>query len=879
LLLEREEHLKFLDEARNSISRSGGRLVFVAGEAGVGKSSLISEFLQSLGPAIRKAVGLCDPLVTPRPLGPVRDIAAGLMGSAKSPDEEALLFGGLVEHLSHAGEPVVLVIEDLHWADERTLDWLKFIGRRIAMLPLLLICSFRDDQVAGYHPLRSAMGEIGPAWKKQINLAPLSLDAVEALAGSTSLDPERLLEITGGNPFFLTELLVQSTDGGNIPQTIGDAIDARLAGTSAEVLRLLEFASCWPGAIPLDVLLALPPEDGYDALTEAVGKGLLTESGRKLSFRHEIARLALYDRLGHPRRIEAHRFFLDHLSKQADLASHLDMIVHHARGAENEELLLRYAPLAADNAANLGAHREAARFLEHALKFADRLGVEEAAEINERWAYEAGLSLGIDADVIAARRKAVELWREAGREDRVGENLRWLSRLHWYRGEAEDARRYIEEAIETLENSVSSVDGTRAKAYALRAQYHMLQDEMTEAVKWGQEALTLAEPLKEVETCAHALNTVGSALLFRGNPEGEELLRKSLGISLENGFDEQAARVYTNLSECLIEMRALERAEDLIDAGISFDSAHDLDAWTYYLVGRKAHLRLEQGRFEEAVTIARGVLRQENQTLLMRMPAQIVLARSLVRLGDADAGKALADALASAEKIGEPQYLTVMKITEIEQAVLEGTPEAAVSAWSWLNGLDRRLLSPRKRGEAMFWARIAGLPEEETSADLDLPEPVRLFLDGNAEDAGRAFQLENSDYLAACSLAVSGQAHLHQEADALLQSLGALAARRWMRARNGACGLSALRRGPYRIARKHPYGLTAKEQLVLRLLVKGNSNAAIADAMNRSRRTVENHVSSILSKLQAKDRVEVLLRVQSEPWIVAAEDQPDMEIE
>ncbi|WP_267480485.1 ATP-binding protein [Roseibium aggregatum] len=878
MLLEREEQLQILDEVRLSISRSGGRIVFVAGEAGIGKSSLIADFLSSLGPETRKVIGLCDPLITPRPLGPIRDIAAGLSGSTQIRDEEAMLFGGLVEHLSSLREPVVLVIEDLHWADDRTLDWLKFIGRRIAMLPLLLVCSYRDDQLAGYHPLRSAMGEIVPARKKQINLAPLSLDAVQTLVGSTRLAPNRLLDITGGNPFFLTELLAQSADGSKVPQTIGDAVDARLAGLPQDVVRLLEYVSCWPGAIPSGILLALPLPDGYGTLTQAIEKGLLIESGGRLSFRHEIARIAIYDRLSHPRRVEAHRCFLDHLCNREDGAQPLDMIVHHARGAEHEQLLLRYAPLAADNAASLGAHREAARFLEHVLPLADSLDLEQAAEICERWAYEAGLSLGIDADVISSRRKAVELWRKAGNENRVGENLRWLSRLHWYRGEAEEAKRYIEEAIEVLENNASATEWAKAKAYALRAQYHMLQDEMSEAVTWGRRALTFAQAVEDVETCTHALNTVGSAMLFRGDPEGETLLRESLRISLENGFDEQAARVYTNLSECLIEMRALDRAEDLIDAGIRFDSAHDLDAWTYYLIGRKAQLRLEQGRFDEAVTIARGVLGQENQTLLMRMPAQIVLARSLLRLGDAAAGEALQQALVSAEKIGEPQYLTVLKIAEIEQSVLAGTSETAAQAWDWLCSLDPRLLSPRKLGEAMFWARIAELPLKSTSAPV-LPEPVRLLLEGKAEEAGLAFQMESSDYLAAWSFAATGKAERLQEADELFRSMGAMAARRWLRSREGGSGLPPLQRGPYKSSRNHPYGLTAKEQTVLRLLVEGNSNAAIAETLSRSRRTIENHVSSILSKLQAKDRVEVLLRSQSEPWIVVAEDETDVEIE
>jgi DNA-binding NarL/FixJ family response regulator len=178
----------------------------------------------------------------------------------------------------------------------------------------------------------------------------------------------------------------------------------------------------------------------------------------------------------------------------------------------------------------------------------------------------------------------------------------------------------------------------------------------------------------------------------------------------------------------------------------------------------------------------------------------------------------------------------------------------------------------------MFWARIAELPLTSTSAP-GLPESVRLLLEGKVEEAGLAFQLESSDYLAAWSFAATGKAHRLQEADEMFQSMGAMAARRWLRSREGVSGLPALQRGPYKSSRNHPYGLTAKEQTVLRLLVEGNSNAAIAETLSRSRRTIENHVSSILSKLQAKDRVEVLLRSQSEPWIVLAEDQTDVEIE
>lgn len=883
MLLERDNELQTLETAFQAVAGSGGRLVLVCGEAGIGKSSLIARFTEGLAAPCRLAWGYCDPLTTPRPLGPVRDIAAEVLGPEQGESEEARYFEGLVQGIAGVGRPVVLVIEDLHWADDRSLDWLKFVGRRIAMLPLLLICSFRDDEVDATHPLRAALGQIPAARKAQLTLTPLSLEAIRQMAGHTALSAERLMEITTGNPFFLTEVISQpdlplpgdpaphSEAARMVPHSVADALNARLDRMPVDVVRLLEEASCWPGAVPQALLVGLgavdTPVDTPGALAHAIRHRLLIATDGRLSFRHELARLAVYNRMVAPQRAAVHARFLAALTARNDKAA-LDMIVHHAEGAGDKAALLRHAPRAADAAAALGAHREAAEYLARAVRLTDGLPPAEAAEIHERWAYEAGLSMAVDTEVIAARQKAVPLWRAAGCAERVGENLRWLSRLHWYRGEAEEAQRYIEEAIGLLERG--SAFAAKGKAYALRAQFFMLKDRMAEAVTWGQRALTMADQVDDAELRVHALNTIGTARLFRGDTGGEALLRESLALSRAHGFHEQAARVYTNLSECLIELRALDRAEALLEEGIAFDAAHDLDAWTYYLVGRKAQLRFEQDRYDEAATIARDVLDRDNQTLLMKMPSMIILARTGLRMGEASAAERLAEALEAAGRIGEPQYLVPLRVAEIEHAVLSGTPEAGRAAQGWLQQLAPDLLSPRKRGEALFWARLAGL--DGGASDLrDLPSGFGLFLSGQPRAAAVAFEQDASAYLAAWALVAAGAPDDLRTADALFRKAGALAARRCLRARasgSAAADLGRLERGPYRAARKHPYGLTGKEQIVLRRLVDGQSNATIALHLGRSRRTVENHVSSILSKLQARNRVDIVLRTQSEPWIL-----------
>jgi DNA-binding CsgD family transcriptional regulator len=870
LFLEREIYCKRLDELDNEIGVSGGKFAFISGEAGIGKTTLIEHFLQSLGTERLKAVGLCDPLHTPRPLGPVRELAFQLFGGNEETSQEEAYFESFAQKLGNLETPAVLVMEDLHWVDDRTLDWMKFMGRRLAALPVLLICSYRDDETDADHSLRSALGHIPPASKVQIPLSPLSLDGVRQFCRGSNSSPDNLLQITGGNPFFLTELETAPVDAGNIPSSIADALNTRLKQLPAPALRFIETVSCWPGLIPSDALQAIDADLLETGLDIAFRRRFLIGVEGGFKFRHELMRQAAYNRLMPHKKSEAHAKFLDFLLKEPDAFEHLDLIVYHAYGARDETSLLRYAPLAAEKAAHYGAHREAVLYLEYAKELIHHAPDELAAEILERWAYEAGLSNAIDSEVVEAQETALAIWRKIDRPDRVGENLRWLSRFVWYLGEAEKAQAYIQEAIAVMEDKASSSE--TCKAYALRAQFFMLQDCMTEAVEWGLKALEAEKCFSDPETRAHALNTVGSAKLFRADREGEKLLRESLEISLSGGFHEQAARVYTNLSECLIELRELNKAGALLDEGIAFDTAHDLDSWTYYLIGRKAQLRFEQDRYHEAIAIARDVLQKENQTLLMKMPALLILARSLLRIGGDGALDVLAEAIDAAKKIAEPQYLVVVWTAELEQAVLSMDTEGAKSAFDRIAQLDPTLLSPRKLGEFLFWSHLAGFAVGQWRK---WPVPVAFseMLDGDTDASCSIFAAEASRYFAAWSLVASEDVSHFNEADDIFREIGALAARKHLRARLNALSirevdLPGLERGHYGAARQHPYGLTGKEQAVLRLLVAGKANAAIAEELSRSRRTVENHVASILSKLQAKNRLEVVLRAQSEPYIL-----------
>lgn len=859
MIVERSKEFGILKKVFRSIPQGGGRLVLVRGEAGIGKSTFVEHFISEISKQHQIAIAWCDPLNTPRPLGLVRDLVAGLNRDASKALEEADYFEGFVAQAQKAEKLLILVVEDLHWADQKSLDWLMYVGRRLSQLPVLLIGSYRDDEVAATHPLHHALTTISAARKINIDLPALSVDAVRQLDRYQKYCPEELHRITGGHPYFVAEVLNSNSGPDALPNSVADVINARIASLPPALQQFLELISCSPAELTLSVLTALNVKDFGALCDEGVAQNILTSVGQDLKFRHELTRLAVYARMGPVRKRESHAKFLAAYLDQPEINSQLDILVFHAEGAQDRAAILTYAPLAANRAATLGAHREAALFLGTALGCLEDASPEVAAQITENWAYEAGLSLGIDDEVIAARERAVDLWTKLARPDRVGENLRWLSRLYWYRGEAEKAERYILQAIDVLEDEVLTAE--TGKAYALRAQFFMLQDNMEEAVKWSTRALEIAETLADFDTQAHALNTMGSAKLFRGDPEGESLLRQSLTISHKHALHEQAARVYTNLSECLIEMRELDRAEALLEEGIAYDTANDLDAWTYYLIGRKAQLRFEQDRYEDAIQISQSVLTQPNQTLLMQMPARIILARAKIRLGNEDAGALLDEALAHATQIGEPQYIVTLLVAKVEQAVLQNDLKMSQEALDRLSEMDPAIFSESKRGDYQFWAQLAGASRKQ----MDVPEPYALFLAGEYDAAAKAFEAQGATYLA-------GWVRVSQKAvecaEKIFTSCGALGARQSMRKRFDMQPLTAQSRGLYRAAKAHPYELTAKEQVVLAMLADGKSNALIADELSRSRRTVENHVSSILSKLSCKNRLEVVLRTQSEPWIL-----------
>ncbi len=233
-LLEREQFLGELEAILSDVAVGNGRLVLVSGEAGIGKTSLVERFATAQQTQARVFWGACDALFTPRPLGPLYDIAqqtrSNLLALLEEEAPRAAIFSAALDEMKQGRAPSITVIEDVHWADEATLDLLKFLGRRITRINSMIVVTYRDDEVGADHPLRLVLGDLPPRSVARLRLPPLSEDAVERMAEGAGRRPEELYAVTGGNPFFVSEALASKEPG--VPVTVRDAVLSRAARLS-----------------------------------------------------------------------------------------------------------------------------------------------------------------------------------------------------------------------------------------------------------------------------------------------------------------------------------------------------------------------------------------------------------------------------------------------------------------------------------------------------------------------------------------------------------------------------------------------------------------------------------------------------------------------
>ncbi len=881
-LLERSAALDVLREASERTLAGHGGTVLIEGEAGIGKTTLLQAFAESHAGDFHVSWGWCEALFTPRPLGPLHDIAhslgpevEALLEQSVSPDR---LFPAVLNQLQDDDRPQLLILEDLHWADNATLDLVRYLGRRIGLLPVMVVLTARSDEIGTDHQLSYVLGDLPSAAVRRIKLGPLSPAAVLELALEAGRASDSLYRVTAGNPFFVTELLAAgSEDAGEVPDSIRDAVWSRLSRLTPGERDVLEMISIVPGTSELGLIKALLGDGAETPVDMAVSRGLLRRDERgDISFRHELARQATLDRLSASLQRSLHskvEAALATLPGQ-DSMLHLARRVHHAAGAEDGGKVLELAPRAANRASLLGAHQQAASFLATALRYADEAEPELAAQLHESWAYEASLGLYDYNDIIKSHHRAIAIWRELGNSAKVSLNYRLLSRLHWRRGEGDEARNFADLAVDEVEGTGPGPD--LAMAYSTRSQLNMLHYRFAEAIEWGWRAIRLADELGVVETRVHALNNVGTAMLFDGQPGGREVMEEGLTLALEHGFHDHAARAYTNFAEYAVVYKDFELAERLLAEGIAFAARHDLDSSTQYLLGRQAQLRMEQGRLREAETIALGVIGMERLPVVMHLPALTVLGRVQMRMNQPEGQQALERALAEGLPTGEPQRIFPVRIALVEAAWLKQDLEAAHAQLRALTEIELSGLRQWDLGELAAWWRRCEVPEPLPVRVDRIPPAWALEFEGRPAEAAAEWTRLGLPYEAGMALlqVEDTAATALPQAMSIFDGIEARQAMLLARSRAQLLGVAQemppVRRGPYASSRQHPMGLTASEQQVLRLIAEGRSNKDIARHLSRSPRTIEHQVSAVLGKFSATNRIEVMLRLRTEPWLLTS---------
>lgn len=790
---------------------SGG-VVVVLGEAGIGKTALV----ESVARGRHALWGACDPLITPRPLGPLRDVASQVGGAFSRAVADGSREDVLAAARAALADSALLVIEDLHWADDATLDVVALLGRRLERG--CLVITARPDARREVRRVLSSL----PA--ERVEPGALSVEAVARIAGR---EAGELHAITGGNPFFVTEALAAGGEG--VPASVRDAVELRVGALSERARGVVELAAVVPGATELWLFA-----ETAAAIDECIACGLLHLEGEAVAFRHDLARKAVEDSIPPLRRRVLDRQVLAAL----EFAGHDDpaRLAHHARRCGDADAIRRLAPLAARAAG--AAHREALEQWEAALE----AGAGE--EALEGVAVEAYLS-GWPERGIEARRALAE--RHADDPLRLGDDLRWLSRLLWWSGRGDEALAAGEDAITILE----PLGTTRELAMALsgQSQLAMLADRLDEAIALGERAAAMARALGDDETVVHALTNVGSSLI--GGPEherGRALLAEAVELTRD---DDNACRALINRATVTLSRRREDpRVLDDLNAALEFAREHELDGYLQYALGVRGVMHMYFGDWANAEADAHASLALGEQRGVSLCPALVTLGKLRARRGEPEAGATLEEAWRVAMNTGELQRIGPTLSGLAEHAWLDDRLDEQLPNLQHTYELADARDQPWVRGEMAMWLRRGGVDVPAHAGD---PEPYALAAAGDWHGAAAAWARIGYVYDAAAALAEAGDV----EALAVYDRLGATRSAAHLRRRLRAQGVRRIPRGPRPASRNGPGGLTPREVEVLAQLRTGATNAEIAQALVISPKTVDHHVSAVLTKLGVASRREL----------------------
>ncbi len=850
-LVERDLSLAALRSVVAGAAAGEGAGVAVVGESGVGKSALIAAACRP-GAGVRVLRASCDPLSTPRPLGPFRDLAldAGYQAALRRAD---LLLSEICDQIydSVRREPTVLVIEDLHWVDAASVDVLRFLARRVCAAPLALVLSYRDHEVGlghSAHPLLDDFARLDGL--STLRLDALSITGVEELLTGTGLEPARVHALTGGNPFFVTE--VAKDPDLPLPASVRDAVLARTSGVGPADVEVLQLVAGAPDGLDDRALPAL----GVDlpTLRRLDATGLLTRNRDGLIFRHELARQAVESTIppGGAPRLHARLLAALERIQPTDPA----VLTHHAVGARDADRAARYAREAARQATRAGSHTEAVAFYRTAVEHLHGAPAGERAELLLHLGFEQYMTNRL-RDAIATVSSTFPLWQEAGDQAGLAAAHDEVAVFEYYNARRRHAEQHADRAMDIAGDSGAEL--TYGLALATRGYLAYLRNDFDLALDCNVDAGRIAAAKRNEALDIRSRLVRAAAALAGGDEAARARLADMIEVARSTDLDELASTGYSNLANLDVEQRRLRDAQHVLEESLPFTAQRDIPICRQWQTGVRSRLHFARGHWNAALEDAAFVLDGDGMPLAAPWPL-LVTGLIPLRRGIPDApSEPFETAWQLVGLIDEPVRRLAVLAALAERMWMTERSDDRITALSGLE-LARYAAIPGTSwalGDLVVWLDRLGLL---TDRSLGVAEPFRLALEGRHERAAAWWHRAGEPYAEAMAWSDSPDPVDRTRAVELLDALGAAGTADRMRAALRRDGIAQVPPRPRVSTRSNPAGLTNRQLDVARLVARGFTNAEIAARLFISPKTTDHHVSAVLTKLGVASRRAVVLQ-------------------
>jgi ATP/maltotriose-dependent transcriptional regulator MalT len=948
VLVGRDAYLALAGRRLADAAAGAGQLLFVAGEAGIGKTRLLAAIARQAGaqgfavvraaafPGDRQSLaGLLLDLASD--LLPAREPVLSDLGRSLTSRLREVVRAGDAHHRrrllvqdvadlvtsADPGTPLLIVLEDLHWADELSLDVLGHLAGRLASRPVLVAGAYRSDELYPQLPMRDLRARlVGQRLAEEIRLPRLNPEQTATMTRATLGRPVPAQVLTAiharsdGIPLHVEEFLAAIDDNAltaqsgaavqaaAVPDTLADAVLTRARRLASRSRQVAAAAAVIGRSFDFDLLTAVTegdPDEVAGALRELQDAYFVLPGADAVTydFRHALIRDALYTDTGLPLRRRLH----ERVARTAVERGYRDAFISaHFEQAGNPGLAYEYAVAAAREAASLSAHGEALELYRRALRNLpaqlaplDRAGLLAAA---------AGEAAATDDNAAAAQayQAAHELVTGAGDVRAAAALAPRMAAVAHLLGEGLDARvGTLQAALDDLDG-VADADLERARLHSAMAAAYLLDDRLDEAITHGELSRAESQRIGDDEAALNAAATLGTVLVFAGRMgEGWHLLEDAIARARGAQQEAEAARGYRMIGSSASELVEYDRAERWLADGIRYAEQAELWNHRHYMASQLAHVQWATGQWSAARQTAQHALADGRGGITTRITAQYVLGFLAMARGDWEAADTLLrEALAEGEQMAELQrlspplwglaeaarcrghYGTALTLCERSYQASADVTGAAYLFPYLLTGL-RAYLARGDIDAAETWADRVGAVLTARAIPGTLPaiahgQGLVLLARGDVAAAGRALESASASWRARRRFWEGTWARLDlASAAARARRPGAAAVLlAEVRADASSVGAAVLTAAADQLAQSFGAGrpaepwhpLSAREFEVAQLVAAGLTNRQIAEQLVLAPKTISAHVTHILTKLGAARRAEIAA------WCVTVRQDP-----